>query len=439
MWRHQMMALHRLQYLEVMALVDSIRPRSADFRISIPIVSKIALLVAATIAICFLRRPDQLTDPAIWIEDGTYILKAYAERGLRSFFEPVAGYYIVVPKVIAIAAFYIDIVRAPAIEAWLTVLFTAAVLVAVAQSPTWLPYPFLCALLTLGLPIEPENYTLSLYTLWWAGLLVALAVLWDSSRGYQSLRALLVLIGGLSSPIILASAPLLWVRAAFERTFAAIGIAVLSTALAAFQGRAIWHGAYKSGFGQINLWNVQEAFDRFLGLYFVGAFTNDIGRAANLGFIVAIFLCLLIWHVRDRLDWRFGFVVLLWVAAVGLSASRIRVELLHPFISARYFFYADIFLAWGCVWLAAVSTYPVRIGLAAAYGAALLSAGSRLQQRHVPYNWKSHILNCGASTGDYTLPIMYMAGTSETMWKLTLSGDQCRFMIAHSLVRRWRQ
>jgi hypothetical protein len=201
----------------------------------------------------------------------------------------------------------------------------------------------------------------------------------------------------------------------------------------------IFRTAYMTGINRVSLWSIQDAFDRFLGMYAIAGYKIEPHRITNLGFIVAIILVALAWRVRDKLDWRFCFVVLLWCAAVGMSASRYPPDQLYPIDQARYFFYPDIFLAWTCIWIAAYSTYPVRFGLIAAHVLALVSVGSQLRQWQVPLVWKDHMQNCAASSGDYTFPIMYLDSIPEKLWKMTLTGDQCRSMIARSLVQRWRQ
>src|ERR1700676_2907779 len=89
---------------------------------------RISALVVITIIVLAYRRPDQFLHPYIWVEDGTLNLSRYAVCGIRcTFWLPIAGFFELIPKLIAIAAFKISIFHAPQISVALTVCFTSAV------------------------------------------------------------------------------------------------------------------------------------------------------------------------------------------------------------------------------------------------------------------------------------------------------------------------
>ena len=67
--------------------------------------AQIDTLVIASVAILFLRRPDQFLSSAIFAEDGRVILYHYAARGLASIIEPVNGYHILATQLIDLAVF----------------------------------------------------------------------------------------------------------------------------------------------------------------------------------------------------------------------------------------------------------------------------------------------------------------------------------------------
>jgi hypothetical protein len=398
------------------------------------VLGKIVFLMAAAIVVSFLRRPGQFRHPYIWIEEGTVILKSYAERGLRSFFDPLAGYFVLVPKSIALLAFRIDILAAPYIAAWLMVVFTGAVVVAIALSPTALRARFVCALMPLLVPTHPEVFAVSQYSLWWAGLLVALAVLWKREAKQQLIRAFFIFIGGFSSPLVVPAAALLIFRAAMERTRSSIVMSVLAVVISFFQLKEIAHSAHTTNLHQlISIFTIQSVLDRFLGFYIFGGYTLAVAWVTNLGLIIAAILGWAMWKVRSHLNIYFYIVVLLWMASVLLNILRLPPDAFHPIDQARYFFYPDTFLAWACVWIA---TFSVRalLAFAATFVFALASIGTRLSQGQVPLDWRSEIRQCAQTNGDYTLPIMYLDSIPEKMWKMTLTGDQCRTMIAKSLL-----
>jgi hypothetical protein len=84
------------------------------------------------------------------------------------------------------------------------------------KAPTSLKGKSLCALAVLLNPNGAEVYVVPLYSFWFAGLLVALALLWDKdaqSVTQRFLRSAFILIGGLSSPLVVPLAPLFLLRA----------------------------------------------------------------------------------------------------------------------------------------------------------------------------------------------------------------------------------
>jgi len=177
---------------------------------------RLVALCAATVVILILRRPDQFLHPYIWAEDGE-ILQGYAHRGLASIIEPIAGYYILTSKLISLTALQISVVWYPEIALALTTAFTCAIVVAIALSPTHLRCPSLCALAALAVPTDPENFAVALYSFWWAGFLLVLALLWDTERGFGWLRFTYIVLGGMSSFLAVPFAALFALRALWER------------------------------------------------------------------------------------------------------------------------------------------------------------------------------------------------------------------------------
>jgi hypothetical protein len=74
-------------------------------------------LAVATIAILAARRPDQFLHPYMWVEDGTQTLPGYLERGWLEVFQPLAGYLVLVSKLMNVAALQLAPLYAPALLA----------------------------------------------------------------------------------------------------------------------------------------------------------------------------------------------------------------------------------------------------------------------------------------------------------------------------------
>jgi hypothetical protein len=388
--------------------------------------SKVSLLILATVLILFARRPDQFLHPTLWVED-TVILRGYVDHGWWNLLEPLNGYYVLTSKIIAFIAFKTSFSWAPQIELFLIVAFTCAVIVSVALSPTHLQWSFLCAVAVLIVPSDPEVFAVSEYAFWWAGILLLLALFWRSNAPLQWLRWLYIVIGGLSSPIIVVVAGLLVVRAVFERKASEYCAACLGVAVSLIQIVTI-HAQVplKMTFG---LGSFIMAIQRFFGLFFI----PEIGAVSLLvGFAVLISLVLIAWSCRARLNGYFFLLVLADIGICALTLFRIPIDAIHPFFAGpRYFFYPFILLSWIMIWLASVSNSGTRFGFALAFLIALIMCAPHFARWHAPIDWQAAVLACARST-QYELPIQF-DGQFSTMWHASMTGQECQKLLQESL------
>ncbi|MDR3470966.1 MAG: hypothetical protein P4M09_04665 [Devosia sp.] len=200
---------------------------------------RLAALIILGLAILFLRRPDQFLHPYVWDEEGRWVLTQYIADGWRSVFYPLAGYMLFISRAILLTGFSVSILTAPAINAALMAAFTLGVFVAVAYSPTVLRWRALCAISMLLIPSDPEVFGVALYAFWWAGVLLVLAALWKQEGGLRWLRAIFIVLGGLSSPLIVPIAAILVLRAAWNRhsraSIAAAGLAIVMAGIQTYE------------------------------------------------------------------------------------------------------------------------------------------------------------------------------------------------------------
>jgi hypothetical protein len=401
-------------------MLQHVRSRSAQ----------IAALVIVTTAILFLRRPDQFLIPAIFAEDGGVLLYRYAADGFATVVEPLNGYLVIATRLITLTAFKISLAWAPEISAALTLVFTCAIVIAIALSPTLLPWRFLCALAALLVPSAPENLAVSLYAFWWAGLLLPLALLWDTSRGMTGLRLAFVVLGGLSSPLIVPFAVLLALRAAFERNANELTATGVAIAIAAIQISTMQSTGTVAGSMTLHGSDIIVAADRFAGTFVAGPrrwFSEEHPGLIVLGFVAAA-----AWWSRKRLTWPIGLLMLSWGAACAATMLRLPVADLDPVrLGARYFFYPLILLTWLMIWIAAVSPHLVRAVFAVGFVLALGYVGGNFTRRHEPLNWREHVAACARSE-QYALPV-HTEGKLKDVWTVPLTGAQCRQMIRDSL------
>jgi len=390
-------------------------------------------LTIFTVAILFARRPDQFLHPYIWVEDGQYILREYLEQGAGTLLNPLAGYYMLATKLISYIAFKVSIIGAPTIELVLITALTIGVTVAIATAPTHLRWPYACAIATLLIPTDAENFAVSLYAFWWAGILLFLALLWNPDRGMGWLRAVFILFGGLSSALAISLCPLFILRAVIERRrseYIAAALCAL-TAIVQLYGLHIQHIVLAGG--MFSLERVPLIAQKFVGDFALTTQNPALGSVLAVGLLstAAIF------HKRLNLY----FVLLLAIfGAVSVSLAG-RIELPNfPLIdkltvAPRYFFYPFILLGWGMIWLAAVGPFTVRIFIAAIFALSLYGVGNGLSRRHDPVSWRQHIRACAAIDGQYMLPMHYI-GHANQMWLAPFTGAECRKLLASSLFTR---
>jgi hypothetical protein len=342
----------------------------------------------------------------------------------------VAGYLLVATKLISYVAYRTAILWAPQVELVLTIALTCASVIAVARSPTHLRWPYLCALAVLLVPTDAEVFAVSPYALWWAGLLLPLALLWDSGRGYELVRWLYILFGGLSSPIIVPIAVLFWLRAGMERQQTDMFAAVLASVIAGIQIVVIHYQPIEINTASINFLAVLIGLRQFIGAYFY--FAMPVLASA----VIAALLALAAWSARTKLDRWFLLLVLMFCAMCASVALRLPITVLQAMdpldAGARYFFYPFILLAWIMISIASQSALPVRVGIGAAMACALVLALHGMSRRHDAINWRDHILACAQSPGSYAIPV-HRDGRVSAMWSTELTGADCRALMRQSL------
>jgi hypothetical protein len=327
-------------------------------------------------------------------------------------------------------AFQISVPWAPEIELILITLFTCGIMLAISLSPTYLPFPFLCAVSTLLVPSAPEVFAVSAYASWWAGLLLLLVPLWRSER--QEIRWLYILFGGLSSPIIIAIAFIELIRAVLDRNRAEFIATALCVLTASVQTFTLWKMAGMAGAPPFEPQTIGPNIVRFVGSFFVG---NQAGQHYYLltGALAVVALSAIAWTIRNYLDRYFVILVAMFAIACAMSLARLPITGIHPFLGGpRYFFYPFVLLTWIGIWIAAKSSERVRAGFAVVYVATILFAAPSMSWRHDPIDWRAHLVAC-AATGAEELPILSWSGHPREISWIKFSRKECKNFIDQSL------
>jgi len=388
-------------------------------------------------AIMFARRPDQWFSPTLWVEDKK-ILAAFAQDGWISVFFPVNGYLILPSKLILCASASISFRWLPEISFCLALVFTGAVLLCIALCPTTLKHRVGCSLMILALPINPEVYGTSEYSFWWGSLLAILPFFWDENiRNRSALRLMLLLIGGLSSPLIVALAPLYFIRAALRRTqsnWMDFGVAAL-TAGAQCTSVLITGEVPPPPFSNFGLLLfVRDFFGYFIYSPVQGGSYELI--ATTLGAVlIAALACITVIHRNDISEPSKRTILKLFflVTLTGiLSGTRVPLDVIHPWSDGpRYFFLPFALLSWLVLQIFALDIRVAQIVAAAVLGLALRNAIDIGQRRHDKLDWRASIDKCLISE-ECDLPVHYN-GVAKRAWSVVLRRDECRQMVERSL------
>ncbi len=383
-----------------------------------------ALLLLGTFAALAWRRPDQLLHPYVWFEEGTVTLVDYIHHGWLSFFYPVAGYLVLPSKAIFLVAASLSMRHLPNIEYWLTVLFTFGVVACIAKAPTVLRWRYACAMTVLLLPLNPEVYAVSEYAFWWGTILAFLVLLWNpKDEGNLRERLSLLVIGGLSSPMIIPIAAVMAARAAIQRNRVDVLLAVASVAAAGVQFWIMHETAAHSTIPDLLPFSMVR---KFFGYFVVQGpmATDDVLLTCG----VLILVMLTLFTIRR---WRDPGIWLL-LACLGMSivasVSRAPVAAIHPLLAGpRYFFYPFIFVAWLLIQMAAETGRPERWLAMVALSCALIISLVYGQRRNDRMDWSANLRACAASE-TYAMPIQF-DGDKTHPWHVTLKGSDCRRLL----------
>lgn len=83
------------------------------------------LVFLAAFTLLFLRRPTNLTRPQFWAEDGAIFFCEQLIYGSRALFHSYAGYSHLLPRLIAVVAYWFDAIHAPFLYALLSIVVAA--------------------------------------------------------------------------------------------------------------------------------------------------------------------------------------------------------------------------------------------------------------------------------------------------------------------------
>jgi hypothetical protein len=425
--------------------MSSVPATGAAGRIDRSTILKLLSYALIFFLILYARRSAQLLHPQVWDEDGLVIMRDLIQAGPASILWPLNGYLLVIPRTITFLALSISVSYYPLISTLLAWAFTIAALIAISVSPLALRGGVLLAITAGLVPSDPEVFGLPLYTFWWAGLLIVAAAFWRPHGGATAWRVAFVVVGGLSSPLILLVLPLFLCRAAiWRRDIAERIVAIAATACAAAQIAALVQSHVVAQTSLPGTSALLVALPLFFGNYVAGSFGRaqpQLAAVVEWGVAIAT-LALIAVALRTGRRHVAILVALLYLlfGSIALSAARAPILILDPVLTGpRYFFYPFVFEAWLLLQIAFLARGAfIRWTAAAFVGLAVLNAIPSLSRPHDDLRWLANVTNC-AQVGDtevYSIPIEF-DGRAASAWALQLSGAHCRILASRDLLARF--
>lgn len=350
-------------------------------------------MVAATVVgVLFARRPEAIYRPQFWAEDMLFLIGA-EKWGIASWWTPQAGYFQLIPRLVAWSASFLDPLLQP--SAFLVAWF--AVMLLTVQSCFShrhdLPHkPLLAAALVL-VPHTGEVFFNLTNAQWIAAIGLFLTTMKrDPTNGSDWISDLSWLVfAGLSGPFIILALPLLVFRAVrrktVESTFLLVGAALVSTA----QGWSILRNPPAMTF--VEPVHVQRLFAMAalrlpLNAFFGAALVH--GARSILILAGCSVLGLLVSQVIISGGNRILIAAILFFLAASVAAAEFRMrfdlwgdgDLIN---GDRYFFIPKVLLLWSTIVLYHRAKYRlVRFSLALLLGCAVAFNAPGFQFQPLP-------------------------------------------------------
>ena len=239
--------------------------------------------------------------------------------------------------------------------------------------------------------------------------------LWDESKSCLWLRLGFLLAGGLSSPIVVAVLPLLYLRAyLFRARRAEIVVALAGTAVAAAQLHfVVANSAAKLSPARSIMENVPP---KFWGWFVAGNFCENPVFLWSMG---ALLVGLVVaWFLSCRRELMTWILLALWGGVIALSVARMDPALIHPTVAGpRYFFFSYFVTFWILIqFFRAARGSWLRCVLGAVIGCAIANALPVWSRRHDDLHWADHVRSAPLFKA-YEIPIE-AGGSASDFWTI---------------------
>jgi hypothetical protein len=270
-------------------------------------------------------------------------------------------------------------------------------------------------------------------------LLLVAAIFWDEQADRLPLRIGCIVLGGLSSPMIVMVMPLFWARAwlyrGLWREWLLAGVASLCFVV---QLSAIIREGAATGAPRFTEAAGMAILEKFFGYYVIGQMRllREPWVLAAVGIIVLGVAGMAFW--RQRKTPAMWFLWYLLLGSIALSVTKVSATVLHPLhAGARYFFFPYILLSWLLLQIACGPTNRLWLRRTAQVilVMATVNALPHLWRSHENLNWREHVAS-SIHFDSYAIPIQY-GGPACSSWYLTVRGARAATLLSRDPLRAW--
>ncbi len=318
------------------------------------------MLVLLAMAIVACRKFDALANPQFWAEDGAEFFIQADLSGWRSLFMPYAGYYHLVPRLIALASAGLPAAWVPAIYSYVSWAAIGLLVVHTCSARLALPAKPWLALAAVLVAHNNEVF-LCLANLQWPLALVLIQVLCFEepvTTGQRVRDGMTVVLLGLTGPFVIFFLPLFALRAWRRRTYFSWALAGTAALAATIQLCSLAAQAPTGEPGGLPgvffpLWLAVRSIDgAFLGLRLSAQLSPSLAIAAAAVLLAGLGALLRLDRAHRSTQWMFGLALTLLLAAVAFKFRHQPTQLSGFENGERYFYVPRVLL----LWLAALAT-----------------------------------------------------------------------------------
>ncbi len=365
-----------------------------------PKLQLLAFFLSAAIVIS--HRPDAITNPQFFGEDGTiWYPEAYMSGWFAALFHSRNGYFQTVPRLAASAALLFPLRFAPLVEN-LIGLFIQVLPVNIllsARCQRWAPLftRILMSVLYLGLPNTRELDVAAEEAQWHLALVACMVVLAcpPVSWRWRTFDLVIVIVSGLSGPFAIFLFPITLVLWWFRRQRWLLPLAAVNAVAAGIQLSALIPLAEATR-SHAGLGATPSLFVRLMGGQVIlsailGRSGQQVQRplpilvlALAFGFIVAAYC---VW--KGRLEWKLLLIFCALVIAASLKNPMVSMrqpqwQVLENASGIRYWFFPMLGFVWAMAWCATLGGNGV-FRFAGVAGLIMTATGMIADWHYLPY------------------------------------------------------